>query len=348
MRTNVLQTSMYCSSMIALNLTMQRLHMDSTTRLSRAVIYHLNNTVVQLRDALRDPATCTSDIVLATIFPMASVYRMLNDHAAFEAHVQGVRRIVELRGGLDSLGWSGFLKISAVGMFESAAVLHRQQTQRSQDEAQGLKLTSDSVAEYPSQPLPRALQVKISKLPPGLACLALQRRLSLQCVNFLQLFCEWLADNSVTPGPHDSMTELGHDILAVDGLSATERVLAVAIQAYVNWLERTVRRWCNYASEHSVETQIAILAREVGLDDTCDGDALAWACLLVRDTTSRGSAPWGWATKYLAKMALGAEREAYLDRRFFSRPATAASGVTSSHVTHMSEEAEQGCSGDAI
>ncbi|KAH0847640.1 hypothetical protein FOPE_00877 [Fonsecaea pedrosoi] len=219
-------------------------------------------------------------------------------------------------------------------MFESAAVLHRQQTQRSQDEAQGLKLASDSVAEYPSLPLPRALQVKISKLPPGLACLALRRRLSLQCINFLQLFCEWLADNSVTPGPHDSMTELGHDILAVSGLGATERVLAVAIQAYVNWLERTVRRWCNYASEHSVEMQIAMLAREVGLDDTCDGDALAWACLLVRDTTSRGSTSWGWATKYLAKMDLSAEREAYLDRRFFSRPATAAPGVTFGHITH--------------
>ena len=40
---------------------------------------------------------------------------MLSDWTAFSAHVDGVRRIVALRGGLDSLGWDGFLKLSAVG-----------------------------------------------------------------------------------------------------------------------------------------------------------------------------------------------------------------------------------------
>ncbi len=40
---------------------------------------------------------------------------MLNDYAAYNAHVEGVRRIVNLRGGLENLGWEGFLKISAVG-----------------------------------------------------------------------------------------------------------------------------------------------------------------------------------------------------------------------------------------
>ncbi|KIW33260.1 uncharacterized protein PV07_00127 [Cladophialophora immunda] len=319
MRINVLQTGMYCSSMIALNLTMQRLHLESTARLSRAALYHLNNAVAQLREALQDPATSTGDIVLATIFPMAVVYRMLNDHAAFNAHVQGVRRIVALRGGLDRLGWRGFLKISAVGMFESAAVLHRQQALRNQDEAQGLKLPADSAVEYPSKPFPRALRAKISKLPPGLARLASGGCLSLQCINFLQIFCEWLANNSSTPGPHDSITELGHDILAMAGLSTTERVLAVAIQAYVNWLERTVRRWSNFSSEHSVKMQIALLARKPDLD-ACDGDVLAWGCLVIRDTTAPGTASWEWATKHLLTMDLDGERETCLDRLFFSRP----------------------------
>ncbi|OAP62654.1 hypothetical protein AYL99_01881 [Fonsecaea erecta] len=322
MRTNVLQTGMYCSSMIALNLIMQRLHMDSTARLSRAALYHLNNAVVQLREALEDPVTNTSDIVLATIFPMAVVYRMLHDHAAFDAHVQGVRRIVALRGGLDCLGWSGFLKISAVGMFESAAVLHRQRAQRSQDEAQGLKLADDFVVEYPSKPFPRALRNKISKYPPGLACLANEGRLSLQFVNFLEIFCDWSATNNSTAGPHDSVTELSHDILAMAGLSTTERVLAVAIQAYVNWLERTVRHWSNFSSEHSVEMQIASLSQRSDLDD-CEEDALTWSCLVIRDTTPQGTGSWQWATKHLSTISLNEEREAHLDQLFFKRPSVA-------------------------
>lgn len=40
---------------------------------------------------------------------------MVNDLAAYNMHVNGVRRIVALRGGLDNLGWEGFLKISAIG-----------------------------------------------------------------------------------------------------------------------------------------------------------------------------------------------------------------------------------------
>ncbi|KIY04211.1 uncharacterized protein Z520_00904 [Fonsecaea multimorphosa CBS 102226] len=329
MRINVLETGMYCSSMIALNLTMQRLHMDSTARLSRAALYHLNNAVVQLREALQDPETSTSDIVLATIFPMAVVYRMLNDHAAFDAHVQGVRRIVALRGGLDYLGWSGFLKISAVGMFESAAVLHRQQTQRSQDEAQGLQLSNDSFVEYPSKPFPQALRAKISKYPPGLARLAFDCRLSLQCINFLEIFCQWLANNSSSPGPHDSMTELAHDVLAMSGLNTTERVIAVAIQSYVNWLERTVRRWSNFSSEHNVTMQIASLNQKSDLED-CDEDALAWACLMIRDTNPQGTGSWQWATKGLSAMDMGGEREVYLDQLFFKRP-DAASEISEPH-----------------
>jgi hypothetical protein len=76
MRVHVLETAMYCSSMIAFDLVMQSLHMDVTARLSRQAVHHVNNAVVGLRAAVEDPdpRVATSDIVLATIFPMAVVY----------------------------------------------------------------------------------------------------------------------------------------------------------------------------------------------------------------------------------------------------------------------------------
>ncbi|KIW64569.1 hypothetical protein PV04_09494 [Phialophora macrospora] len=246
MRVHVLETAMYCSSMIAFDLVMQSLHMDVTARLSRQAVHHVNNAMAGLRAAVGDPdpRVGTSDIVLATIFPVAVVYRMLNDYTAYNAHVEGVRRIVALRGGLDNLGWEGFLKISAVGMFESADVLRRQQTQRIQDEALGLPVvTHDSVLEYSSPSPPEALRLKISRYPTGVAALALNSRLSAQFLNFFDVFYGWFAATTATPGPHESMTELGHDILGMKGLSFIERVLAVAIQAYINWVERTRREW---------------------------------------------------------------------------------------------------------
>ena len=48
--------------------------MDNTKRLSREALYHLNNAVVGLREAMEDQLIRTSDIVLAMIFPMALVY----------------------------------------------------------------------------------------------------------------------------------------------------------------------------------------------------------------------------------------------------------------------------------
>jgi hypothetical protein len=71
---NVVQTAMYCSSIIALNLTMQSLYLPNNKLLSQAALYHLNKAVVRLRECLQTSTNCTSDITLATIFPLAVVH----------------------------------------------------------------------------------------------------------------------------------------------------------------------------------------------------------------------------------------------------------------------------------
>ena len=161
-------------------------------------------------------------------------------------------------------------------MFESAAILHREQSQLIQDEAQGLQLSStpSSTPKYRTHPFPQALHAKISQFPPGLLALAHNRRLSLQVINFFHIFVDWLSnhnhqvdlssDDDGTPTslnindldistPYDSITELAHTIFGLRDLTYLERLLAVAVQAYLNWWERHVRRWSNFASEHSVE-----------------------------------------------------------------------------------------------
>lgn len=65
---------MYCSSLIPVDLIMQSLHVDHTRRLSRAALWHVNSAIGALAREVADPLRDTSDIVLATIFPMAVVY----------------------------------------------------------------------------------------------------------------------------------------------------------------------------------------------------------------------------------------------------------------------------------
>ncbi|KAJ9602988.1 hypothetical protein H2200_012283 [Cladophialophora chaetospira] len=322
-RMNILETRIYCSAMIALGLMLRSLHMDNTKRLSRATMYHLNNAIVALRGAVEDPLLGTSDLVLSTICTVAIVYRLLNDYAAYYMHVGGVRRIVDLRGGLDSLvGWGGFLKIAVVGMFESEAVLQRQLNQRDQDDL-GPSLTYETLLEYPSYPPAATLRDRVSHYPQGIRALALGGRLSFQFLNFFEVFFDWYIVSNTTPGPHDSMTELGHEILSMPRLTSIERLLAVTIQAYINWLERTIRNWSNFSSEHEVAVHIRALKAPEGYADACTDEtraAVAWCCLMLRDTTETDSLAWGWAVERASAMSVLKDREEELDRLFLPRP----------------------------
>ncbi len=119
------------------------------------------------------------------------------------------------------------------------------------------------------------------------------------------------------------MTELGHEILGMPGLTFIERLLAVAIQAYINWLERTIRKWSNFSSEHEVEVHVTVLKESEVHLDACDDetrDSFAWCCLMLRDTTTKESLSWRWAEKHLVTMSMHEERGEALDQLFFARP----------------------------
>jgi hypothetical protein len=40
---------------------------------------------------------------------------MYNDFISFETHLTGLRHLVEMRGGVDNLGWDGFIRNSITG-----------------------------------------------------------------------------------------------------------------------------------------------------------------------------------------------------------------------------------------
>ena len=52
---------------------------------------------------------------LASAIVNSILQLIYNDFSAFEVHLIGLRRLVEMRGGVDQLGWNGFIKNSIVG-----------------------------------------------------------------------------------------------------------------------------------------------------------------------------------------------------------------------------------------
>jgi len=119
------------------------------------------------------------------------------------------------------------------------------------------------------------------------------------------------------------MTELGHEVFSMPRLSFIERLLAVTIQAYINWLKRTIRKWSNFSGEHEVEVHIEVL-KGLGINfDSCSDerrDAFEWCCLMLRDTTASGSLSWRWAGEHLTTIHMNKDREEVLDRLFLTSP----------------------------
>ena len=68
--------------------------MSPTTRL------YMRNTVSQLHERLQNPETCTDDITVAIVIALANIADITGDAEACASHVTGLRKIVNMRGGM--------------------------------------------------------------------------------------------------------------------------------------------------------------------------------------------------------------------------------------------------------
>lgn len=62
-----------------------------------------------LQRALDDRQACTSDHVIAAVAKFASYEAMYGERQSYEAHMQGLQRLIHMRGGIGELGLHGLL-----------------------------------------------------------------------------------------------------------------------------------------------------------------------------------------------------------------------------------------------
>jgi hypothetical protein len=71
--------------------------------LSKARSFHLAKALAQLNQDLSDPRLTLHDTTLAAIISLGAASAIISDHTTAAAHLAGLRVIIRLRGGLNSL-----------------------------------------------------------------------------------------------------------------------------------------------------------------------------------------------------------------------------------------------------
>lgn len=72
---------------------------------SQQVMCRYGQVLKQLREKLLTGSDIAADYVLLAITAILAMIYLLNDMAAFEMHLKGIRSLVAMRGGLDALSW---------------------------------------------------------------------------------------------------------------------------------------------------------------------------------------------------------------------------------------------------
>jgi hypothetical protein len=147
-------------------------------------------------------------------------------------------------------------------------------------------------------------------------------------LEFLDSFFSWFHDKNRHPR---TITTLPHEILNVPGLTKTERLLTVALQAYINYIERTERPGTKTVTELEIgilkstvtELDIELLKRTVGASQSfmhIDEEVLMWACLMVKATTDSGSDAQRWVDTVFSFKKFDYGRQEHLEARFLPFP----------------------------
>ncbi|KAL3489224.1 hypothetical protein BJX62DRAFT_209763 [Aspergillus germanicus] len=76
-------------------------------RQSSITLYHQAEAIRLINERLSDPESAVDDRTLIAVTPLALFADLNGDRAAADIHREGLRKLVQLRGGLDRLGFEG-------------------------------------------------------------------------------------------------------------------------------------------------------------------------------------------------------------------------------------------------
>ena len=158
-------------------------------------LYHYGQALQKLHQVLDDKSARLEDALLFSISALMGIDYLLNDLTSFQVHLLGLRQIVALRGGLENLGWPMLLKPSLIGL-EAFWTYICSQPQLLKEPITCQPLTDSSITcPFNRCTPPDDMGRVLSELPPGIAVLACQHRLSVPVISLVHrvnMFDSWI------------------------------------------------------------------------------------------------------------------------------------------------------------
>ncbi|EXJ64078.1 hypothetical protein A1O7_00414 [Cladophialophora yegresii CBS 114405] len=195
------------------------------------------SAVSQLRERLSRESERSSDAVIVTLSNLSGFEALSGNYDAVDMHTLGIKQVVALRGGVDQLGFEGFLKTMSIAWLNFYAARH------SVSLVNDHFFPRDGAFTYPEHPFDPDLCDTIAKFHPGLTNVALSGLLSHQVINLIAHINAWEQDINAYLRESDvyNLHELSRsarnvtlcgEFLHKSGLSLIEQLLVIALMAF--------------------------------------------------------------------------------------------------------------------
>ena len=163
-------------------------------RADRLTLYHYGQAIARLRQAISSAQESQEDAVLFAIMALMGVNYLLNDLTAFHANLLGLRRLVDLRGGVESLGWPNLLKPALVALETFWGYISHQPHLLLQDQTTITSMPAPMI-DISTEPLSAdavpTVEEMLPQLPAGFRPLAEQRRLGRNLLHLIHQISDY-------------------------------------------------------------------------------------------------------------------------------------------------------------
>jgi hypothetical protein len=287
----LIQDTLWLTTMVALTLDLRQKRASSSHAMTLASMEYRGRSIDELRRRLVKSEECSSFGTLLAVGMLITISILQCDTEATRSHVDGLRHLVSMRGGQKSFQASDeYLRDRIFGYFVMWDLTQA-----------GQKLDPGST-EYPKHPYSTYLCRVISRLPPGLADVALSGTLNCAVIRLLAAlafcFSKILADSDRQPLEMRRMLVLVYALsrqACITKLGPIEQLVVVAVievcislgsKRSLHWLLISAQQSCVMSSASQLELRDLRLAlgRFSGL--------LVWIGAVLVVTSKRDSESW--------------------------------------------------------
>ncbi|KAK7887883.1 hypothetical protein LTR67_009277 [Exophiala xenobiotica] len=272
-------------ALLASTFSNMRIHSWQDSQPDKQTIGHYGEALSKLRDSLTEQNAYIEDAVVFSILSLLEVEYLMGNMSAYQVHVRGLKRIVDLRGGLDSLGWVGLLKPAVTGVLAFWYSINQPWAGDPFEFDRGQYLVPLRPSVLPPDLDSAALT---AYLDIGTKQLVEEGRLSPHVVSHVQqVYYNWQDVDLYTFSPFGGKSaanvegrERGWSLMAYAGNSLVDRIVLTAMQhtlldvshaeRFSEYYGRLIFNWVGFCSS---------AIDEVDEGDTALCDLLIWLCM---------------------------------------------------------------------